>query len=326
MNRREFIAGLGGAVAWPVGVRAQRAANPVIGFFTVRYDLTDYAASVQGLKECGYVEGQNGGIEYGSGAEWSSSERRREFVNSLVRKRVAVIFAPNDGPALVAKRATSDIPIVFSAGSDPVKLGLVPSINRPDGNVTGVGFGNVEFAAKRLDLLCQLVPAAATVAYLTDPRGLSSEEERDHYVAAADALGRQLIIQECSRIREIEHSVATLVERGATAFTVGVQPIFINNPEAIVAAAAQNKIPAMYAGRQFVSRGGLMSYSWNGREALQIAAGLVCKILDGTNPADLPVRRATRFDFVINLKAAKQIGLEIPQHLLVFADEVIEIE
>jgi putative tryptophan/tyrosine transport system substrate-binding protein len=323
MRRREFIAGLCGAVAWPFGVRAQRVPNPMIGFLTVRNDVSGYAAFFQGLKECGYVEGQNVAIEYRFGLA-ASADRRRELVDGIVREQVAVIFAPNDGPALDAKRATSNIPVVFITGSDPVKLGLVPSINRPGGNVTGVGFGNVEFAAKRLDLLCQLVPAAAPVAYLTDPRGLSSEEERDHYVAAAGALGRRLIIQECSRIREIEHSVATLVDRGATAFTVGVQPIFINNAETIVAAAAQHKIPAMYADRQFMSRGGLMSYSLNGREALQIAAGLVCKILAGTSPADLPVRRATKFDFVINLKAAKQIGLEIPQHLLVFADEVLE--
>jgi putative tryptophan/tyrosine transport system substrate-binding protein len=324
MRRREFIAGLGGVAAWPLVSGAQRAPIPVIGFLSAQANRPDLAAFSQGLTEVGYVEGRN--VAFESRWEATTPDRAREFATDLVRQKVAVILASNDGPALAAKRATSIIPIVFvNIGSNPVKLGLVASINRPGGNVTGVGFGATELAAKRLELLCQLVPTASTVAYLTGgPSYLSFEEENDSLMAAAGPLGRQLIVVECRSGDQLERSFMTLVERGAGAVTIASMPLFGSNMSKIVALAAQYKIPAMYSGRQSVLRGGLMSYAFDFADNLRIAGGLVGKILNGIMPADLPVRTSTQFDFVINLKTAKQLGLEVPQHLLLFANKLID--
>jgi putative ABC transport system substrate-binding protein len=328
IKRRKFITLLGGAAAaWPLAARAQqRTVNPVIGFLTAGDNAQNLLAPLhRGLRELGYVEGQNVAIEYRWGA--TSADRRREYATDLVRQQVAVILASNDGPALAAKRATSTIPIVFTnIFSDPVKLGLVASINRPGGNVTGVGFGAEQLVAKRLDLLSQMVPTVVTLGHLTGGPGyLSFEEERNQLVAAASALGRQLITVECRNSKEIGRAFATFVERGAGAVTLSPIPLFFgSNVDRIVAFAAQYKIPAMYPGRVFAMRGGLMSYTPNGADQLRIAAGLVGQILKGATPADLPVRISTKFDFVINVNTAKGLGLDVPQHLLVFADEVIE--
>jgi putative ABC transport system substrate-binding protein len=245
----------------------------------------------------------------------------RELVTELVRRRVAVILTSNDGPALAAKGATSTIPIVFfNIGSDPVTLGLVASINRPGGNVTGASFDAPQIAAKRLDLLCQLVPTAATVAFLTRGQNLLSfEEEKNSLVAAAGVLGRQLIVVECRGDDELGHCFATMVERGAGVVTVG--PLFETN---VVALAAQYKVPAIYRDRGFALRGGLMSFSDDHSDNIRLAAGLVGQILNGAKPADLPVRRSAKFDFVINLKTAKALGLTVPETLLATADEVIQ--
>jgi putative ABC transport system substrate-binding protein len=209
--------------------------------------------------------------------------------------------------------------VFFAIGSDPVTLGLIASINRPGGNVTGASFDSPQLVAKGFDLLCQLVPTAETVAYLTNGASLLSfEETKNSLVAAADALGRQLIIVECPTDEELGHSFATIVERGAGAVIAG--PLFRVNADAIVSLAVQHKIPLS----GFPSRGGLMSYGVDFADQIRIAAGLVGQILNGAIPAELPVRRSTKFRFVINLRTAKQLGLSIPQHLLVRADEVIE--
>jgi len=320
MRRRDFIAGLGGAGTWPLAGRAQRARIPVIGFLAVGpNNAKRWGASFpQGLKEAGYVEGQNLAIEYRGGPP--RLDRLFELATELVSRQVAVILTANDGPAVAAKRATSTIPIVFFAiGSDPVTLGLVASINRPGGNVTGASFDSPQLVAKGFDLLCQLVPTAETVAYLANGASLLSfEETKNSLVAAAGALGRQLIIVECPTDDELGHSFATIVERGAGAVIAGT--LFGVNADAIVSLAVEHKIPLS----GFPSRGGLMSYGVDFADQIRIAAGLVGKILNGAIPADLPVRRSTKFHFVINLRTAKQLGLSVPQHLLVLADEVIE--
>jgi putative tryptophan/tyrosine transport system substrate-binding protein len=320
MQRREFIAGVGVAAAsWPLAARAQQPV-PVIGFLAVGPNGPNRlgASFYQGLKEAGYVEGQKVAIEYRGGPP--GVDRLRELASELVRRQVAVILTSADGSALAAKRATSTIPIVFfNIGSDPVTLGLVASINRPGGNVTGASFDNPQLAAKGLELLCQLVPTAATVAFLTGGTSLLSFEEiKNSLVAAAGALGRQLIIVECRNNDELGHSFATIVEHGAGAVIAGT--LFGVNADAIVSLAARHKIPLS----GFPLRGGLMSYGIDFADQVRLAANLVGQILNGAMPADLPVRKSTKFHFVINLKTAKQLGLVVPQHLLVFADELID--
>ena len=243
MRRRNFIAGLGGAATWPLAGRAQQARIPVLGFLAMGpNDAKRWGASLhQGLKEAGYVEGQNLAIEY-RGEQYrgdpDEGRRLRELATELARRQVAVILTANDGPAMAAKHATSTIPIVFFAiGSDPVTLGLVPSINRPGGNVTGASFDNPQLVAKGFDLLCQLVPTAETVAYLTNGASLLSfEETKNSLVAAAGALGRQLIIVECHTDDELGHSFATIVEHGAGAVIAGT--LLGVNEDAIVVSGA----------------------------------------------------------------------------------------
>jgi putative ABC transport system substrate-binding protein len=320
MRRREFIAGLGSAAAWPMVARAQQSAMPVIGFLAIGANGPG-APFYRGLKEAGYVEGQNVAIEYRGGPP--RLDRLYELAAELVRRQVAVILTSSDGAALAAKRATSAIPIVFfNVGSDPVKLGLVPNINRPGGNVTGVGYGRTQTSAKRLDILCQLVPTARAVAYLSRGPSLSFEEERQELVAAAHALGRELIVVVCRSSNELGHSFAAIVERGAGALTVGFLP---DVPvDAVASFAAQYKIPAMGYSRQFAFRGGLASYNIDFADEARLAADWVGRILNGAMPGDLPVRKTSKFELVINLKTAKALGLTIPETLLATADEVIE--
>src|SRR6516162_5558455 len=268
MRRRDFIAGLGCAGTWPLSGRAQPERIPVIGFLAAgSNDAKRWGASFpQGLKEAGYVEGQNLAIEYRGGPP--RLDRLFELATELVRRQVAVILTANDGPAVAAKRATSTIPIVFFAiGSDPVTLGLVASINRPGGNVTGASFDSPQLVAKGFDLLCHVVPTAETVAYLTNGASLLSfEETKNSLVAAAGALGRQLIIVERPTNEELGHSFATIVERGAGAVIAG--PLFGVNADAIVSLAVRHKIPLS----GFPSRGGLMSYGVDFADQIRIAA------------------------------------------------------
>jgi putative tryptophan/tyrosine transport system substrate-binding protein len=319
--RRKLLHLAAGAAALPVAARAQRPVIPVIGFLARGANGPNRLGPsfYRGLKETGYVEGQNVAIEYRGGPP----NRLTELATELVLQQVAVILTSSDGAAQAAKRATSTIPIVFfSIGSDPVSLGLVASISRPGGNVTGVGYGRTETAAKRLDLLCQLVPRATTVAYLSSGPSLSFEEEKDKLVAAASELGRELIVIVCRSNDELGRSFTAMVERGVGALTLGFIPGV--REDAVVSFAAQYKIPAIYYQRSFALRGGLMSYNAGIADQGRQAAGLVGQILNGAMPTDLPVRKSAKFDFAINLKTAKQLGLEIPIHLQILANELIE--
>ena len=324
MRRREFITLVGGAAAaWPVVARGQQPALPVVGF--LHSQLADtYGDRLrpfgQGLKDAGYVEGQNVTVEYHS-AE-GQPDRLRALVADLIRRPVAVIVG-NTAAMLAAKAATTTVPIVFYTGGDPVDAGLVASLNRPGGNVTGISFfGNV-LGAKRLELLRQLVPKATTIAMLVNPSPDAEPERRD-LQAAAQAIGQQLIILDVRSDRDFETAFATIVQRGAGALLVGTGAFMINHRDRLAALAAQHALPAIYSVRENVVAGGLMSYSPSFSDALRQTGVYAGRILKGEKPADLPVMRPTKFEFVINLKTAKVLGLEVPAQLLALADEVIE--
>ena len=325
MKRRAFIALLGGAAAtWSLAARAQQAAIPVVGFLR----STEFATATQfvtafrqGLTDAGYVENQNVAIEYHS-AE-GRSDRLSALVAEMIRRPVALIAA-NGPAALAAKAATTAVPIVFAYGGDPVRDGLVASLNRPGGNVTGVNFFSGGLGTKRLDLLRQLVPKAVTITMLVDPSNSESEAERRDVQAAAQVIGQQLIIADVNSARDIETAFAKFVQRGAGALLVGAGPFFFSNRAQIVALAARHAIPAIYGQREAVAAGGLMSYASSIPSAYRQAGIYAGRILKGEKPGDLPVIRSTKLEFVINVTTAKALGLEIPPMPLATADEVIE--
>jgi putative tryptophan/tyrosine transport system substrate-binding protein len=325
LRRREFITLLGGAAAtWPLVVRAQQAAMPVIGFLRSSppapfQHLT--TAFRQGLNEAGFVEGQNVAIEYRYAD--NQLERLPGLVTELIRLPVAVIVG-NINAALAAKAATTTVPIVFATGSDPVVDGLVTSLNRPGGNVTGVSFVSGLLGAKRLDLLRQFVPAGTTMAMLVGTDTLEGRIERRDVELAAQALGQQLVSADASSERELDTAFASIVERGAKALLVGTGPLLTSNRERVVALAVRHAIPAIYALREFVEAGGLMSYGASIVEAYRQVGIYAGRVLKGEKPADLPVMQSTKFELVINLKAAKALGRAMPPTLLAIADEVIE--
>jgi putative ABC transport system substrate-binding protein len=324
MRRREFITGLGSAaMAWPLASNAQLPSMPVVGF--VHSQLADtygdrLRAFRQGLADTGYVEGRNVVVEFHS-AE-GQPDRLRALMADLIRRSVAVIVG-NTVAAIAAKTATTAIPVVFYTGGDPVEVGLVASLNRPGGNITGVSFfGNV-LGAKRLELLRKLVPQATTIAMLVNPSPDAEPERRD-VEATARAIGQQVIILDASSDRDIETAFATFAQRGVGALLVGTGAFMINHRELLVALAARHALPASYALRESVEAGGLMSYAPSFADALRQVGAYTGRILNGEKPADLPVMRPIKFEFVINLKTAKALGLEVPAQLLAIADEVIE--
>jgi len=327
MRRRDFITLLGGAAAGcPLAARAQHAPMPIVGFLGLgfrRPDADPIATFRQGLAESGFVEGKTVAIEY----RWANNQAGRLplLAAELVQRRVAVLVVI-DGPAiLAAKAATSTIPIVFWLGADPIKFGLVASLSRPGGNMTGLTSLTGELTGKRLDLLREMAPSATTVGYLTDPRARDSGDAMNEMLAAARALGLRPIILEAGNTLDIEMAFPTLVERGAEALVVAPHILFQRNARKIVELTSRNAMPAIYPGRFFTDLGGLMSYSGNFVGPMRLIGSLyVAQILKGAKPADLPVQQPTKFELVINLKTAKALGLSVPQTLLVAADEVIE--
>jgi putative ABC transport system substrate-binding protein len=319
VRRREFITLLGGAAAaWPLGARAQQPAMPVVGFLPSRpYFMTAFR---QGLKEAGFIEGQEVAIEYRSAEDQT---RVPLLVADLLRRQVALIVG-NTPSALAAKAATTTVPIVFVTGGDPVRDGLVANLNRPGGNVTGVSFISADLGAKQLGVLRELRPGAARIAMLADPKWPLTEPFVSQVGAAASTMGQQIEVLYVSSDREIETAFTTLVQRGAGALQVGVGTFLGSQREQIVALAARHRIPAIYVLRDYVAAGGLMTYGASTTDAYRQAGIYAGRILKGEKPGDLPVILPTKFELVINLKTAKALGLEIPDRLLALADEVIE--
>jgi putative ABC transport system substrate-binding protein len=327
MKRREFITLVGGAAAaWPLAARAQQPKVPVVGFLrdTSLADAMHLVAAFrQGLKEAGFIEGQNVMVEYRSAEH--QLHRLPALVADLVRQQVA-LFVGNTESALAAKSANTTVPIVFVTGGDPVMLGFVSSLNRPGGNATGVSFLTSASGTKRLELLRQIMPKAAAIAVLVDvnPNSPQAEDERKDVQAAAHAIGQELIVVEAGSDRDIEAAFATFTQRGAGALLVGTGSSLYSRRARLVALAAQHRIPTIYILREFVTAGGLMSYGASITDAYRLAGVYAGRILKGEKPADLPVQQSTKFAFLINLRTAKALGLEIPDKLLALADEVIE--
>jgi ABC-type uncharacterized transport system substrate-binding protein len=333
MRRREFITLIGGAAAtpsvfWPLAARAQQTAKesvmPMVGFLRSA-SLADaghlVAAFRQGLKETGFVEGQNVAVEYR--AAENQMDKLPALVTDFVRRPVAVIVANNDA-ALVAKDATATVPIVFATGGDPVREGLVTSLNRPGGNVTGVVFFTSVLGAKRLELLRQLSPKAKTIGLLVNPRSFTTETERNDVHVAAQTIGQQVIIRDVNSESDIESAFASFVQSGAGALLIGSGAFLNSYRERLVALAARHALPASYVWREAVVAGGLMSYGPSITDAFRQAGVYAGRILKGEKPGDLPVMQSVKFEFVINLKTAKTLGLDVPAQLLALADEVIE--
>ena len=325
MKRRQFITLLGGAaVGWPA-VHAQQAL-PVIGFLNNqglggRTHQVD--AFRRGLGEKGYVEGKNVAIEY----RWAENQYDRlpALAADLVRRQVAVIVATGGAPtARAAKAATATIPIVFTAGSDPVQDGLVDSLNRPGGNVTGVSFLTDALGAKRLGQLREIIPRTATVAVLINPQGPDAQNQLKDVPAAAQSIGQSIHIVNASTQDEVDAAFATISKLQAGGLLVGADPFFNDRRHQIVALAARPSFPAIYELREFVVAGGLMSYGASITDAYRQAGVYAGRILKGEKPSDIPVIQSTKFEFVINLKTAKSLGLQIHPQLLATADEVIE--
>ena len=325
MKRRNFITLLGGtAAAWPLAARAQQPAMPVVGVLnsTSPADRARLTAFRQGVRETGYVEGQTVAIE----DHWAQdqSDQLPKLAADLVRRQVAVIAAHDTPSAIVAKAATTTIPIVFASGGDPVKLGLVASLNRPGSNITGVTWISAQLGAKQLGLLYELRPGAARIAVLVDPNFPLTEPFVSGVQAAALAIGKRIEVLHASTDRDIDTVSASLAQKPVDALLVGPALLFLNRRVQLVTLATYHKVPAIYARRENVEAGGLMSYGASLTDAYRQAGVYTGRILKGEKPADLPVMQSTKFEFVINLNTAKVFGLSFPPGLLAIADEVIE--
>ena len=327
MKRREFIAVLGGAaVAWPVSAHAQQPAMPVIGVLDARSPGTTenpLRAFREGLKDTGYIVGENVALEY----RWAEDQidRLPALTADLVQRRATVIFAISPTAALAAKAAIATIPIVFIVNEDPVRLGLVASLARPGGNLTGINILTAEVTATRLDLLRELMPSATRVSVLVNPvNATNTETTLREMAAAARTTGLQVKVLNASTSREIEAAFATLLHERTDALFVGAEPYFYGRRVQLVVLAASHRLPAIYSQRDFVEAGGLMSYGTNIADAFRQIGVYAGRILKGTKPADLPVVQASKFELVINLPTARVLGLEVPPMLLARADEVIE--
>jgi putative tryptophan/tyrosine transport system substrate-binding protein len=328
MKRRKFITLLGGAAAaWPLAARAQQAAMPVVGFLhpgSLATNKHNVAAFYQGLAEAGYAEGRNVRVEF----RWANNQvgRLPMLAADLVASQVAVIVAAGTAASpLAAKEATTTIPIVLVAVGDPIKLGLVASLNRPSGNVTGLTLVDTGLPGKRLDLVGQMVPQAKVIAYLASPSNSPMFEEQTSEIRqAAQALGREIIVVGGRSDFDFEIAFDTLVQRGASALVVGNTPWAIERRHTILRLAARHKIPAMYPFSTFVFDGGLMSYGVGRGVFRQVAAHYVGKILKGVKPNDLPIQQPVKFEFLINLRTARTLGIDVPDKVLALADEVIE--
>jgi putative ABC transport system substrate-binding protein len=327
MRRREFITLLGGAAAaWPLPTGAQQPAMPIVGFvssLSSEASVRRVAAFRKGLNETGYVEGQNVMVEY----HWleGQHDRRPSLIADLVRRRVAVIATPNTGGALAAKAATTTIPIVFGVGEDPVKLGLIASLARPGGNATGIYFVATAVVAKRLELLHQLVPKAVRLGVLVSPAIASiTQTTLQDTAEAARPLGLQIQVLNANTPREIEAAFATLVRDRADALFVAPGAFFASRRVQLTTLAARHGIPAAYSNREYAEAGGLMSYGTDVLDGWRQVGVYAGRILKGAAPADLPVMQPTKYEFVINMKAAKSLGLQIPANLIALTDELIE--
>jgi putative ABC transport system substrate-binding protein len=325
MKRREFIAGLGSAAAWPVVVRAQQPATPVIGFLSggTRDDTRGLLTAFrQGLGETGYVEGKNVAIE--SRLAEGQYDRLAAIATDLVLRKVTVIAAVGgSAAALAAKAATQTIPIVFANGGDPVKLGLVPSLNRPDGNVTGISFLANTLAAKRIGLMREVVPMS-TIGFLFNPTNPNSEPEIKDVEVAARSIGQKIVLMKASSEPEIEAAFASFDLERIGALILAGDVFFYSRREQFAALAARHAVPTIYELRDFAVAGGLMSYGTSLADAHRLCGIYAGRILKGERPSDLPVQQPTKFELVINLKTAKALGIAVPETLLATADEAIQ--